>query len=598
MRNTMSVIGHKIETTCDIFGTLVQKKCLLVDKTLMIKAFFDGQDVSLITRPRRFGKTITLSMLQHFFSAHVSGQPTRGLFDDFAIAKVDDGAFLNTHQGQYPVIFMTFKDAKKASYEETIEYIGLLIREAYEEHNSILDSPLLETIDKENIKHYLLNKLTPSEMTIALKKLCYYLSIVYDKQAIILIDEYDSPLTSAYQHTPKHLVDSDEGFLCRISYFMRDLFSAALKTNPYLYKGLMTGILRVSKNNMLSGLNNLEVFTLLDDNYASYFGFSEQEVLELLDHQQSRAEINKVRAYYNGYQIGGQVMYNPWSFMHYLDNHELCPYWIATSNDAFLRDLFIHSDETTKAQLRRLMLNQSIEGEINLNLGYEKLLQRPDALWTLLLFCGYLTFSSKKLSIDNWSCTLRVPNTEVMAQYRRIFLDWLQEKIGRGDYTPMLSHLVLGNISLFMRALHRYLMNSLSFHDISGPKSERFYHGFVLGLIASICDTHLVSSNHESGYGLHDVMITPKTSAHHVGIVIEFKYSKTMGVLQNDALDALDQIGAQHYDTLLMDNTHITQIVHLGISFCKKGVMAVYQTKDKSTQITSEPVWWEMPENI
>jgi hypothetical protein len=583
----MAFLGDIINISTDNFATLVRGDYLLVDKTLMIPEFFKGTTVSLVTRPRRFGKTLTLSMLQHFFAAEVNGIPTAGLFDQCVIAKEQDGEFLKRHQGQYPVIFISFKDLKEESYDSVIRKFMILTQELYQEHERHLGSDNISETEKTLFQQYLSCNVTIEQLKGALKFLSKFLSKVYNKKVFILIDEYDSPLTNAYQHTPKHLVSSEQGFLYRLSNFMRDLFSAALKTNPFLEKGLITGILRVSKNNMLSGLNNLKVYTILDEKYSSYFGFTQEEVNELIQEKMLTDNMAEIKSFYNGYLIGGSWMYNPWSFMSFLNKKELVPYWVMTSNDKILRDHFIGSDEDTKEKLKTLMLGETISGEINVNLQYEDLMQKPSALWTLLLFCGYLTLEAKHIDPVTlaWICELRVPNREINAQYRSIFQEWLSDHIGQSRYASLLSSLLKGDVPVFMQLLSEYLMSSLSFHDIVGKKSEKFYHGFVLGLIASIRDTHKVDSNKESGKGLCDVRIMPKDARYSVGVIIEFKHAGNETLLKESAEKAMQQIIAREYDTELKQSPLVKQVIKIGIAFCDKAVIATYITDQDANDI-------------
>ena len=582
----MSLVGHKIETTSANFGGLVQDNCLLVDKTLMIKEFFDGQKVSLITRPRRFGKTLSLSMLQHFFSATVTGKSTDGLFNAFLIAKEDNGQFIEQHQGQYPVIFVTFKDTKEPSLNSTIRQLRNLMQELYREHQQLLLSDKMTINDKAMFQKYLEGSVHEEELQAALRFLSEALSKVHGKNVIILIDEYDTPLTNAYHYE----------FLDVLSDFMRDLFSSALKDNPYLERGLMTGILRVSKNNMLSGLNNLEIYTLLDQQYATYFGFTEKEVNELIHYTQNDVNVEKIKAYYNGYQIGGAVIYNPWSTMKFLHRKELAPYWVLTSNDDLLKNNFLNSSDDTKAKLGDLMQGKCIMGKVEANLRYEELLKNPDALWTLLLFCGYLTVERKEREYSRFICQLKIPNEEILAQYREIFSDWLEKSLGETKYSFLLSSLITGNVDSFTKSLGDYLMDALSFRDTGGggrhkPMYEHFYHGLIVGLIASIRDTHWVDSNKESGRGLYDVLLTPKNPSNFIGIVLEFKRAKTAELLPTAAANAVKQIERLAYGAVLKRSPHIKQILKIGLAFCEKAVIAAYQTEDILTGQSNELAW-------
>lgn len=569
----MPLIGHKIETTSDNFGNLIKKDCLLIDKTLMIKEFLDGKDVSLVIRPRRFGKTINLSMLQYFLSAEVAGSSTAGLFDNLVIAREEGGEFLKQHQGQYPVIFITFKDSKEPSLDSTINQLRNLVKELYREHKKLLSSAEIDDVDKVMFQQYLDGTVDNETLQASLKFLSEFLYKAHEKKAIILIDEYDTPLTNAYQN----------GFLEPLSNFMRDMFSSALKSNPFLEKGLMTGILRVSKSSMLSGLNNLKVYTLLDKEYSQYFGFTEDEIKELVHYTKNDANLKEIRAYYNGYNIGGTVIYNPWSTMQFLDSKELMPYWVLTSNDGLLRDIFLSSNDSLKALLGDLIQGKSITGKIDINLRYEDLMNDPDALWTLLLFCGYLTVESKEQEYDRWVCQLKIPNTEILAQYRRIFSEWLEKKLGQTRYTSLLSSLLIGDVEGFTNSLGDYLMESLSFHDVKGKKPEKFYHGFVAGLIASIRDTHWVDSNKESGRGRYDLLLIPKGVHQSLGIIIEFKKTNNVEAIKTMAEAAMNQINTSAYDTELKRYSHIHRVLKIGLAFCDKAVVSAYQTEELTT---------------
>jgi len=419
----MLLVGKQIATTTDNFSKMVKGSYLLVDKTLMIETFLkSADDAILITRPRRFGKTLNLSMLQHFFSAEVSGEPTKGLFDKLVIAKVDNGKFLKEHQGKYPVIFLSFKDMKELTYERTIRHFKVLIRALFRQHKRLLNSEELDEEDRTSFQAYLDGTNDTEAFQQSLLFLTTLLHKVTGKNTIVLIDEYDAPLTSAYRNN----------FLEELSNYLRNFFSATLKTNSNLEKGLMTGILRVSENSMLSGLNNLEVYSVLDNHYGEYFGFTETEVEELVSDQKVETELPAIRDYYNGYQIGETQIYNPWSIMHFLKKKQLAPFWLLTSNDPILKKILLESPGHIKTQFRELIQDKTIEGQIDTNLRYEDLLEKPEALWTLLLSCGYLKFIDARLSpIDGSTiCQLGIPNQEIKQFYKGIFLEWLEEKIG------------------------------------------------------------------------------------------------------------------------------------------------------------------------
>lgn len=587
----MPLVGHKIDTTTDNFSYLVQNNCLLVDKTLMIKDFWEEQQVFLIIRPRRSGKTLSLSMLQHFFSPQVAGESTKGLFDHFLIAKEDNGEFIKQHQGQHPVIFITLKDIRARTYKEAMIHMESLIQALYWEHKYCLPlyADKIDANDKKVFESYLEGTIPEEKLYRALRFLSDFLFKVYGKKTIILIDEYDAPLTSAYQERL-----SDPDFLEDMSLFMRNMFSEALKTTTSLEKGFMTGILRISKNDMLSGLNNPDVYTVLDKKYATYFGFTDEEVQELVKYtDMTEISLDEVRAYYNGYNIGDTFIYNPWSTMKFLHRKELAPYWVLSANDGLLKDLFLKSDDDTKEKLADLMQGKTIVGKISPTLRYEELMQDPHTLWTLLLFSGYLTVASKESNDNLYSCQLKIPNREVLAQYKGIFKRWLETNLGGlTQYDSFLKNLLNGNVSEFVRLMQQYLLRSLSFRDVVGDdKAENFYHGFFAGLVASIQDTHELKSNQEGGLGIYDILIKPKNAAYSLGIVLEFKHVKKNQSMKKMALSALEQINKKAYSTELMQSSSMTHVLKVGLAFRDKSVMGVYQTETVSSHENSDLMW-------
>jgi len=576
----MPLIGQKIETSNDNFGDMVRENCLLVDKTLMIKQFWEGKKISLIVRPRRFGKTLNLSMLQHFFAYEVDGIATQGLFDAFAIAGIDQASFLKTYQGKYPVIFISFKDIKEFAYEAAINRINVLVQELYAEHESLLSSDKLSASNKKKFSKYLEGAVNHEELQQALKFLSAVLHKAYGKKTIILIDEYDAPLTKAYEYK----------FLDKLSDFMRNIFSAALKGNGHLEKGLMTGILRISKDNMLSGLNNPDIYTILEKNYEHYFGFTEAEVKELIKHTNASEKLDVVKAYYNGYQIGEATLYNPWSVMNFFDKKALAPYWLLTSNDKLLKTVLLNSSNEIKKQLTDLIQGKSISGEIDVNLRYEDLMEKEQALWTLLLFGGYLKVETKKRKDSRFICQLKIPNKEVLEQYVLVFSDWLKEKMGK-RYDSFLRSLTESNVEQFTEDLGEFLMSSLSFRDVMGNKkpSEHFYHGFFVGLTASLQEKYFYDSNKESGLGLYDVGLVPKSTRNQQGVVLEFKQVQSGENMKAAAKKALMQIDALHYETTFKRHNHVKKLLKVGLAFCDKSVRSAYKITDltskKETQI-------------
>ena len=565
------IVGHKLKVTFDIFGALVKGDCVIVDKTMMIKEFLEGEDLCLITRPRRFGKSLNISMLQHFFAPTVDGLSTKGLFDQFGIAQVDNGEFLRKHQGQYPVISVTFKDVKEKSYTETIDKFNTLIKKLYRQHEHLLaeKSKFLNQSDRALFKKYLEGEVNIGELEEGLQFLSEFLYKVNNhKRVIVLIDEYDAPLSSAY----------DYGFLNELGIFMRNMFSATLKGNSYVHKGLMTGVLRVSQSTMLSGLNNLVTYSVLEKPYQQYFGFTEAEVkaLALRAGFDQPVDEDDIKKHYNGYKIADTILYNPWSMMQYASSKELQPYWVLTASDTLLKKVLLNSRAEDKAKLQELIQGNAVSCEVNANLRYEDLMSDPNALWTLLLSTGYLTVKNRAEGFNHTNYGLTIPNLEILKQYTKIFADWLKEKAGGSiQYDLFLKSLVNGDINTFKRIMNEYMENTLSVRDVGGdkPQPERFYHGLVIGLVASLHTTHLISSNKEGGLGFYDMVIVPKqNTGYSLAIIAEFKRAKDNAALQEEADTALVQIDSKRYQTALNQYPHIDTILKIGMAFNNKNM--------------------------
>lgn len=582
-QHTTLVIEGKIEPSMSNFGYLVRNNCLIVDKSTMIEEFWNGPACVLITRPRRFGKSLNLSMLQHFFAKHIDGLKTEGLFDQFAIAKTDNGAFLKYHQGQYPVMLISFKDIKEKTYARSIDQFRTLIKELCGQHQYLLDSKKLSGHDKSVFSAYLKGEGTDADLANSLKMLSQIFYKAHDnKKAIILIDEYDAPLASAYEH----------GFLGALSDFMRNMLSSALKDNPYLQKGLMTGILRISQSGMLSGLNNLSVYTVLNPNYQHYFGFEEKEVEQLLQRKKSiptkiktseetTATFKGIKALYNGYKVGETILYNPWSLMQYIDRPELKPYWTLTADDDLLKKTLLDADEEIKDKLNLLMLGKTVECSIDTNLRYEELMDNRDTIWTLLLFGGYLTVESQKQVGTKVVCEVRIPNHEILINFQDIFAEGLKEQVGKDSYNILLKKLTDGDIEGFTQNLNTLMQTSVSIKDVHGESKtpERFYHGIMIGILAnlSLNDQYILTSNRESGAGFYDVMLVPKAKSKSTAIILEFKRSSTMEKMEGAANEALKQIEVKQYDSELRKYPHIEKVLTAGLAFNNKFVKSVHK---------------------
>ena len=581
----MPIIGQKIKASVANFADMVNRQYMLVDKTLMIKEFWEGEDFSLITRPRRFGKSMTLSMLQHFFAETVDDIATKGLFKNFAIANVDNGHFLSTHQGQYPVILVSFKDVKeKKDYDSTINTIRILIKDLCSEHERFLNqSTKLTETDKKELAILREGGASVEELENALKVLSRLLYRAYNnKKVIILIDEYDAPLTTAYEYQ----------FLDRLSSFMRNLFSAALKDNRHVQKGLMTGVLRVSQSGMLSGLNNLSLYSVFSPQYQCYFGFEEAEVCELLQKKQERVNTIKlgsaelfqsVKSFYNGYQVVKTTLYNPWSIMQFMTQLGFRPkrHSVLTADDTLLKKVLLDSSKEVKGKISQLMLNESVECGIELNLRYEDLMRNPNAIWTLLLFGGYLTLENQAEESDSERYRVKIPNQEVLRQYEKVFITSITDVVGVEKYDSFLNNLIDGHVEEFTKDLGGFMLQALSVKDVSGDKEqpERFYHGMMIGVMSGLRNKYHILSNREGGMGFYDTMLIPKENK-DLALILEYKRCKSNQDMVTVAKEALAQIDALHYSANLADYPHVKRVMNVGLAFRDKSVQSAYEVKN------------------
>ena len=565
----------------DNFAKLVDKdnSYLFADKTLFVKAIIDDKsEVTLITRPRRWGKTLNMSVLHHFFASEVHGRPTQGLFDGLKIEAENEGAYMR-HQGQYPVIFISFKDVKENSYDEAINNIKKLIQELYREHEALLDSDKLREHDKELIKKYLNGSIDTQDLERAIRILSELLYKHHKKPVYILIDEYDTPLNAAYT---THLDD--------MTRFMKNLFSAALKGNPYLKKGVMTGILRISKDSMLSGLNNVKTHTLLDDTtYHRYFGFTEEEVNQLFSDSEIALDTEiqqQIKTWYNGYLINDLVLYNPLSIIQCIDHRgELRSYWINTADDSLLKNALLNASESAKEQFAALIEGQSTQASVGDTIHFHELSTNDTALWSLLLAAGYLTYDRKVLNRTDYTCSLRIANQEVTGLYLDVFANWLKQALGVNKYQSFMQDLVTGNIASFSEKLGNYLTRHTSGHDFT---RESNYHTFVLGLLCSITDTHYLHSNLESGVGRPDVLLIPKDKDKDLAIILEFKYTKENQDQEKRAEQALEQIDVKHYQSFIEQYDYIKRILKMGVAFQGKSVFTFHRIDDLENSPLSE----------
>ena len=522
-------------------------------------------------------------MLQHFFAPTVNGVSTLGLFDDLAIGKLEGGKYLKTHQGKYPVVMLSFKDVKADSFTGAYNKIYKLIAALYGTFEYLLKSKKLNSVQLRSFHAIIDKSVDQQDVEDSLKLLSECLYQHHGQRVYILIDEYDTPLNQAY---------GNPAYLESLVSFMRNLLSEALKGNHALARGVLTGILRVSKDSMLSGLNNPTTYTMLDKAYSSHFGFSEEETNRLFERQGVSIDFDQVRYWYNGYRSGDFVVYNPWSILYCLHEGGLFDvYWVNTGNNNLIKRSLFRAGPGIKSQFEQLMQGETIAVPIDKHLSFDLLDSDETPFWSLLLFAGYLKQEKSSLSPDSdlYDCQVSIPNHEVFRLYSRFFKEWLSDKFSnRTQYESFLNHLVLGNVPLFVQDLRDFLLQSVSVYD-TPKKSEGFYHGFVLALIVSLRSTHYVRSNRESGYGRYDLLLIPRAQPSLLDVdptkwasplLLEFKQVAKEEELENAARAALEQIQAQAYRTELLAYPYLTAVVEVGIAFSGKSVIAAYSVYD------------------
>ncbi len=568
----------KLPIGYDNFREIIDQQLTFVDKSLFIKDFIDdnGTKVALITRPRRFGKTLNLSMLHHFFAAEVHGKPTNGLFKGLKI--MEQGDLYAQHQGKYPVVSLSFKDVKDS--DPNLNYANLknLLARVFGEYQFLLDSPQVPSDKKKNFEAVLKNEADESRIKTALFDLTSCLYSYYNQGVILFMDEYDTPIQSGYVH----------GYYPNIVEFMRHFFGAGLKGNPYLHRALLTGILRVSKESLFSGLNNLEVYSLLRSEYSQYFGFTTEEVALLLQESHLDVTLEAIQTWYNGYQVGNTVVYNPWSIVNCIKRQGvLQPYWVNTSDNALIKELLIQSSTSFKNEFEGLLEGNTTEKFIDENFVFPDLKKNPSVVWSLLWMTGYLEVVSSEETLQGTLCQLQIPNQEIRNLYRHIIEQWLSNGKGIEWYNQFLQDLLTGNVAGFEEGLRDIMLQTASVHDLA-REPEAFYQGLMLGLTASLDKNHYEKkSNRESGYGRYDIAIIPKDTS-KLAILLELKSVKAAKKdneedlderLQKEARLALEQIENHAYQAELQQRG-LQDILNIGLAFCGKTFqMAVKRTK-------------------
>ena len=559
----------------DDYAVLVTGKYVYIDKTLLIKEFWEeGAPVVLVTRPRRFGKTLSLSMIQYFFEkTEISHAP---LFEKTKIWKEKGFSEL---QGTYPVIFVTFKDVKCDSWEEAYQKCtSILSKEVYRTLKDL--SPKMDGYYRKKYEALIDRSANKTDFSEALLFITEVFMEYYKTKTIILVDEYDTPITHAYLR----------GYYKPMIEFMRDLLSSALKTNKHLSRGFMTGVVRTAKDGILSGLNNPAICTMLDIRFADKFGFTQEETSHLLKIAGRQDQEREVRRWYNGYVIGIDhqqapftshlvtSVYNPWSILSYLRGQPIPkPYWVSTGSTELLEKMISEAGPKTQEDLKLLMEGKSLKSKaIDQDVILLDLSRKECEPWSFLFFAGYITACNFEIK-DEFLYELKTPNKEISDLYKKLVLKTIQQKISSCDLGDLLKALIEGHVEKFEKLLQEFIYNFCSSHDLPGNDLERSLHLFVLGLLASLSDRYIVDSNLESGKGRYDICLSPKSPSQDPGIILEFKKGKKEE-LENLAKTALDQIKESLYVTHLQKQGHLGLIFFYGIASCKKEILVKKET--------------------
>ena len=533
------------------FKTLIENNYYYVDKTLLIKDILEHGQIILAPRPRRFGKTLNLSMLKYFFEA--SEESNAHLFQDKAIWSYPEQRVL---QGQFPVIFVTFKNIKEATWDVTYDKFALVIYEEYARHQEILFHDSLKNHEKDRYKRILEGTASKAELEDSLHFLAQLLYRRYNKKVIILIDEYDTPIQSAYIN----------GFYDQAIEFARGLLTAVFKDSDILEKGVITGILTLAKAGIFTGLNNLDVFSLTRFVMADKFGFTYEEVHTLLQYYGIQDDAKKIQEWYDGYTFGEvKGIFNPWSVLKCVQNRGLLEkYWANTSDNALVKKLIARAPKSVKSDLELLLEDKSVDQAIQESIIFPDLDHRTELLWSLLLFTGYLTYTHWELKEGTKICSLTIPNQEIKHLYSELIRNIFQESVVGGQVKDLLETLTQGEAESFAELLQGFILNSMSFFDVSSNEPEKSYHLFVLGLLVMLHDQYEVKSNKKSGFGRYDIMLIPKQH-NKPAIVIEFKKTLASETLEIAAQKAIDQILEKQY----MQELHargLNQIFAYGIA--------------------------------
>ncbi len=551
----------------EFYKQMIEDGYYYIDKTLLIRDILEQKSmVTLFTRPRRFGKTLAQSMLKTFFEKEVLPDGTTADNSVYFQGKkiMEAGEEYTKHMGQYPVISLSLKSAKQPTFGTASEKLQKELVKEYRRHSYIIEGDFLLPSEKKEFLSLMEGTASMSEYCTALQTLSKCLEKYHKQKVIILIDEYDVPLENAYFN----------GFYDDMVSFIRSLFESALKTNESLKFAIVTGCLRISRESIFTGLNNLKVVSVLDESYAEYFGFTQNEADSFLEDYDITQRRDELKSWYDGYLFGNTEVYNPWSVINYVydifyKNTEFPkPYWSNTSSNSIVRELIENADDNTKKELEELIGGRTIEKPVHEDITYADIYKSQDNLWNFLFFTGYLKTVEKKFIGRQIYLLMKIPNQEIIYIYENNIQEWFNSRIKTADFSGLYKAIISGDTKAFEDYLREQLHGSISFMD----SAENFYHGFLLGILTGLQGYEKLS-NRESGEGRYDIVLKPYDER-QPAIILELKRVQKFTEMEDTCQEALQQIEDKHYDAGLLDEGYMV-IKKYGICFCKKSCMVM-----------------------
>ena len=522
-----------------------------IDKTMYIKDILDNKsEIILVTRPRRFGKTLNMSMLKYYFDC--TKKDSKELFKGLKIMK--QGEQYTSKLGYYPVIYITLKDVQDRNFENMLLNLKSAMIDMYQEHRYLLDSNKIYPEEKQAITDILFARENEVSLRNSIRELSKYLYRYYEKPVILLIDEYDVPLQNAYV----------EGYYEEAVKFFKIFYGTTFKDNPYLQKTVLTGVSRVAKESIFSGANNFRVFTVLDDEFSDDFGITEEEMDKVIEDFNIQDQKEEIKNWYDGYTIGHtNGIYNPWSVINYLADRKLMPYWVNTSSNDLIK-LVLKNSSTIKEKIERLLRDETIEVPINLETVILGIENNEDNIWGLMLGTGYLKVT-EVVDLNEQIYRVKLPNYEIKLLFQQIINDWFRNKVIGNDLKSILKDLITLNLKEFEKKFRVLVKEMFSYMDVGENTAENFYHAFVLGMLVGLKDTYYVNSNRESGYGRYDIMLEPKDKSGN-SFIMEFKVLDDMEekTIEDTIKNAKKQIEEKGYESNLREKgyTNITKMVY------------------------------------